>query len=160
MSEYQLRVVRHTLVVLFLGLVGGFVFTYDLLQQIVLPPLPLAFDFDAPGEPSAWRAVHLGTLMNAIMALALTPLLSFTKTSPKTQSRLSWALVTTIWGNAIFYTFAVFAPNRGLTLGENQFGTGNWAGFVAASAAVVAAYALIAFVVVLFFSLAKAEKAD
>lgn len=155
MNIYQYRVLKNALVVLFVGLIGGFFFTYKLLQVVVLPPLPLAFETDIPGTVEAWRAVHLGNLMNAIMAMAMVPLFGWAKLSEKQMSRISWALILTIWGNAFFYVFAVFSHNRGLTAGANRFGEGNWAAPLAALPALVAAYALLYATVALFLKLKR-----
>ena len=68
MTSYQRLLVQHGLIILFLGLVGGFMLLFAVLGQISLSPIPLAFGYVIPGEPAQWRAVHVGNIMNGLMA--------------------------------------------------------------------------------------------
>ncbi len=56
---------------------------------------------------------------------------------------MSKALLVTVWGNACFYGFAIFAPNHGLSIGANQMGDGNLAGALAYVPAMIAAVAIV-----------------
>jgi hypothetical protein len=56
--------------------------------------------------------------------------------------RLAWVgygLIATAWGNACFYVFSNFAPNRGLTVGANRFGESSLTGLLAVVPALTAA---------------------
>ena len=78
------------------------------------------------------------------------------KVTKKAQNWISWSLLFVIYGNCIFYVGAVFAPNRGLAIGDNAAGEGNLAGAIAFVPAVAAAYVLL---LVIFYMLPRLKKA-
>ena len=63
--------------------------------------------------------------------------------SDRARPWVVWGLICTAWGNACFYLFANFAPNRGLTMGSNRFGHGDVFGILAFLPAFIAAYLVI-----------------
>lgn len=145
----QRRMVQHGLGVILLGLIGGFFLGWNVIGFISFPPLPVSIDYQVPGTSAAWRAVHTGNIMNGIMALVFAMAFNWCDLSKSLSRRISWATVVIIWGNAIFYVAAAFAPNHGLSFGDNAAGEGNLAGIIAYVPAIVAAYALIVVVIIL-----------
>lgn len=141
--------VRHGLAAMLVALFAGFMLTYKMIGGITLPPLPLFFEYELPGTTTGWRAVHLGMLMNGMMAVVLGLAVRHFVLAEVTAQRVGWAVVIAVWGNFCFYLFAMFSTNHGLTLGDNRLGAGNWAGVAAFLPAVVGAVTLIYAVAVL-----------
>lgn len=154
-STAQRRIIQNGLGVILFGLIAGFFLGWNVIGYISFPPLPIEIDYAIPGTTASWRAVHTGSIMNGIMALVLAALFSWCDLSKLLAGRISWLIVVVIWGNAIFYLAAVFAPNRGLSWGSNAAGEGNVAGIIAYIPAIIAAYALI-FVIGLLITKVKA----
>lgn len=150
--------VQHGLAVLLVGLIGGFFLAWFVAGSVYFPPIPFTIDYQVPGSASSWRAVHTGNIMNAILALVLAMVFNWCDLTERIANRISWLVVSVIWGNAIFYIGAVFAPNHGLSLGDNAAGEGNLAGIIAFVPAIVAAYFLIGVVIFLMTKLKKAEE--
>lgn len=145
--------IKHGLLVCLLGLIGGFFFMFSLVGKITFSPLPLEFVYELPGGPSRWRAVHIGNLMNGIMAVAFATVLPQLEMTGRVRNLIAYGTVATVWGNAIFYTVGVLAPNHGVTLGDNRMGESNWAGVVSFIPAYVVAIVLIIVVVLMLRSL-------
>lgn len=157
-SLAQRRIIQNGLAVILFGLVGGFFLGWNVIGKVSFPPLPIEIDYQIPGTTAAWRAVHTGSIMNGIMALVLAALFAFCDLNKKLASRISWTIIIVIWGNAIFYLAAVFAPNHGLSWGSNAAGKGNIAGIIAYIPAIIAAYALIYVIAVMLLNVKKATE--
>jgi len=157
-SKGQRRIIQHGLGVILFGLIGGFFLGWNVIGYISFPPFPIEIDYAIPGTTASWRAVHTGSIMNGIMALVLAALFSWCDLSKRLASKISWTIVVVIWGNAIFYLAAVFAPNHGLSWGSNAAGEGNIAGIIAYIPAIIAAYALIAVIGILLVNVKKATE--
>ena len=155
-STPQRRIIQHGLIILIIGLLGGFLLAYSVMGYISFPPLPFTIDVQVPGTTAAWRAVHTGNIMNGLMAIILAGLFWVCDLTKKAQNWISWSLLFVIYGNCIFYVGAVFAPNRGLAIGDNAAGEGNLAGAIAFVPAVAAAYVLL---IVIFYMLPRLKKA-
>ena len=143
------RMMRHGLLVCLFGLLSGFVYLFSLLGAISLSPLPISIPMEFPGDPSRWRAIHTGCLMNGLMVLlfaAVLPKLELTEAKRKFVANGSLGAA---WGNTAFYTFGALASNRGLSLGPNKFGEANLATQFAFWPAIVFAFILIAVVLVM-----------
>ena len=62
--------IGHGAIILFLGLVSGYLFAFNLVEEITLWPIPGTLDVRIPGSPERWRAAHSGNIMNALMIIA------------------------------------------------------------------------------------------
>lgn len=158
MTAAQRRIIQNGLGVILVGLIGGFFLGWSVIGHVSFPPLPIKIDYAVPGTTAAWRAVHTGNVMNGIMALGFAAIFPWFDLSKRTASAISWALVGIVWGNSIFYLAAVFAPNRGLSMGDNAAGAGNIAGIIAYVPAITAAYTLIVVVTLLLVNLKQASE--
>ncbi|MEO1655298.1 MAG: hypothetical protein AAFU64_17265 [Bacteroidota bacterium] len=156
-SVAQRRIIQNGLGIILIGLIGGFFLAWNVIEVITFPLLPFTVDYQIPGRPARWRAVHSGNIMNGIMALALAYGFNYCDLSERLANRLSWTIVGVIWGNSIFYLGAVFAPNRGLTYGDNVAGVGKLAGMIAFVPAILAAYALIVVIIIILRKVKKAS---
>ncbi|MBI1262332.1 MAG: hypothetical protein GC184_11465 [Rhizobiales bacterium] len=154
-ANYQRLMLKNGLAIVLLGLIGGFFLIFSMLGMISLSPLPFNIDYQIPGNASQWRAVHVGNLMNGLMAIIFALALSHLTLTEGAKKFVCYGTIAAIWGNAAFYVFGVFAPNHGITLGDNVLGEGNWAGVLAFSPAFVGAFILIAVVIVMFRGLPK-----
>ena len=155
-SAAQRRIIQNGLGVILVGLIGGFFLGWKVIGHVSFPPLPIQFDYEVPGTPAAWRAVHTGNVMNGVMALGLAAIFPWFDLSKRLANTISWIIIGVVWGNSVFYGAAVFAPNRGLSMGDNAAGVGNLAGVIAYVPAIAAAYALIFVIVLLLFRVKKA----
>jgi len=155
LSKQQRTIIRHALIIIFLGLVGGFCLLFSVLGVISLSPLPFNIDYQLPGTPAQWRAVHVGNITNGLMAIVFAILSGHLALSDKAKTFVTYGLVATIWGNALFYIFGIFTPNRGLSLSDNSVGEANWAAIIAFGPAFIVAFILMAITVVLFRAVPK-----
>lgn len=144
--------IRNGLAGLLLALIGGFMLTFKMLGGISFSPVPLFIEYDLPGTVAGWRAVHLGMLLNGMMAIVMGMVVRLFLLSDSSANTVRWGVLIALWGNFCFYLFSMFGYNHGLTLGANRLGEGNWAGALAFVPAVVGAVTLITVVIVLLRS--------
>ncbi len=138
----QLLLIRHGAAAMLLGMVAGFAYAFSLLGEISLSPIPVTLADSFPGRAAGWRAAHVGNILNGVMVVALASAFPRLALDADRETFVSRALLVTVWGNALFYVFGVFAPNHGLSIGDNQLGAGNIAGALAYIPAMVAAVAV------------------
>ncbi|TAM09404.1 MAG: hypothetical protein EPN72_00920 [Nevskiaceae bacterium] len=146
------RTIRNGLFAVLVGLVGGFGLVFSMLGGISLSPLPVFFQLDFPGTPAGWKAVHLGMLMNGLMAIIIGLAMRRFALTPRKAACVSWGTIIAVWGNFAFYFFGLFAHNHGLTLGGNRTGPGNFAGALAFAPALLGAVTLFIAIFILAFS--------
>lgn len=142
-ASNQLILIRHGAAVMLLGMVAGFAYAFSLLGEISLSPIPVTLADSFPGRAEGWRAAHVGNILNGVMIVALASAFPRIGLEAAREAFVTRALLVTVWGNALFYGFGVFAPNHGLSLGGNQLGDGNLAGALAYVPAMVAAVAIV-----------------
>jgi hypothetical protein len=141
--SYGSKLLRHGFMALLVGLVGGFLFTFSLIGGVSFSPLPVAIEMDIPGTTKGWRVLHVGMLMNGLMAIAVALAMHDVSLSPRVARRVYVGTAIAVWGNFSFYFFGMFAPNRGLTAGGNQLGEASVAGVLAFFPAILSAATLI-----------------
>ena len=149
------RLIRHGLWVLLLGLCCGFGLGFAINGEVSISPLPIAFDYTMAAEPRAWRAAHVGGITNGLMALLLAILMPYFALRATAVRHVVTGLIVVIWGNTMFYIASLWAPNRGLSLGDTVQGAGNLAGIIAYVPAVIAAVTVIVIVAYLAITLPK-----
>ena len=155
LTDYQGLMIKHGLIIMLLGLVGGFLFMFSLVGAISFSPLPFEIDYELPGSSDRWRAVHVGNIMNGMMAIVFAFVIGSIDIEKQAKKIIAYGTVATIWGNANFYIVGVLAPNHGITLGDNRLGESNWAGVVAFIPAYIVALVLIYVVVTLIKAVDK-----
>ena len=69
--------------------------------------------------------------MNGLMVIATAFILPLIDFRPQTAKILGWIVVCDGWANTGFYFFGNLTPNRGLSFGENRFGSGDIFSFLA-----------------------------
>lgn len=143
---------QNGLLAIFIGLVGGFVLVASLIGGISASPLPLFVSLRVPGTSSGWLSFHLGMLMNGMMALVLERTLSTRTVTRLKSATICWGVIIAVWGNAAFYLFSMFAPNRGLTSDANLFGPPSLSGYLAYFPAIAGAIGLILATVLLLMA--------
>lgn len=148
-SSSKQWLVKQALWVIFIGLLGGFAWAFSLLGEVRVSPIPVTFYEGFPGAPDRWRSVHLGCLLNGLLALGLVAVLPLFELSKRDWQSLKLGLPMVIWGNTLFYLCGVFAPNHGLSLGDNALGAGSVAGAIGYLSALIAAIALTYIVILL-----------
>ncbi len=155
-NHYSHRLIKHGVLAMLVGLVAGFLLIFSMLGGASLSPLPVFIDFELPGTEKGWRVVHMGTLLNGIMAVAIACAM---RTVYLTDGKARWVFIGTalaIWGNFSFYLFGMFAPNHGLTIEANRLGEASWAGVLAFAPALLGAITLISALVAVL----RAESID
>ena len=141
--------IKHGLAALLVALIGGFMLTFEMLGGISFSPMPVFIEYDLPGTVAGWRAVHLGMLMNGMMAIVLGMVVRLFVLADGSANTVRWCVLVAIWGNFCFYLFSMFGYNHGLSIGANRLGEGNWAGAAAFIPAIVGAVTLLTAVIVL-----------
>lgn len=150
------HLIKHGIVAMIVALIGGFMLTFSMLGGISLSPLPVFFGYELPGTVQGWRAVHLGMLLNGMMAILLGVIMRWLVMTERDSAWVTWGTITAVWGNFCFYLFSMFGHNHGLTLGANRLGEGNWAGALAFIPAIIGAVTLLVALVLLL----RAKPAD
>ncbi len=155
----HLLLIAHGAALMLVGMLCGFVFTFYLLGEIGLSPIPIAWSVEIPGSERGWRAAHLGNILNGLMIVAIAAALGRVRLSEAAERWVFASLLVTGWGNAAFYLFGNLAPNRGLSLGTNRLGEGNVFGALAYVPAIAAAVCVIvALILVLRAALSDARR--
>lgn len=152
MQGHDLLLAKNGLVVMIIGLLGGFGWAFALLGEVALSPIPVVLADSFPGEPSNWRAVHTGCLMNGIMALAVAGVIPRFNPAEHTAKRVALSVAFAIWANTVFYFANLAAPNRSLSIGANALGEASMAGAVGYITAMIGAIVLIYALTVLLLS--------
>lgn len=150
--------IKNGLAGMLIALIGGFMLTFKMLGGLSFSPIPIFIEYDLPGTVAGWRAVHLGMLLNGIMAIVLGMVVRLFVLRDGQASTVRWGVLIALWGNFCFYVFSMFGYNHGLTMGANRLGVGNWAGAAAFLPAVVGAVTLITVVIVLLRAPLKLDK--
>jgi hypothetical protein len=150
------RLIKNGIAAMIVALLGGFMLTFSMLGGISLSPLPIFISYTLPGTVPGWRAVHLGMMLNGMMAVLLGLALRWLLVSARGAAIVAWGTIIAVWGNFCFYLFSMFGFNHGLTLGDNRLGPGNWAGALAFLPAIVGAVTLL----VALFVMVRAKPAN
>lgn len=105
---------------LWISLVGGF----EIYPGYI-------FEIHLPGTPEGWARAHVGPALNGLMVFVAALTLQHLSFSEKKITILAWIVILDGWSNVIFYLFSNFSKNRGLTFGDNIFGSGDIMSFIA-----------------------------
>lgn len=151
-AYYSNRLIKHGLTAMLVGLFGGFLLGFSMVGGMSLSPVPVFFQFELPGTTPGWRILHIGTLMNGIMALAIGLVMRTVYLSDVRARRVFLGIAIAIWGNFCFYLFGMFAPNHGLSIEANRLGEASLAGAIAYLPAIFAAATSIWATVVLLLA--------
>ena len=151
------RLIKHGAIVMIFSLLAGVMFTYALIGGVSVPPTSLFWEMDIPGSVDGWRRFHTGAMMNGLMAIGLGCAIRFVRLEGNSAAIVSWGTLVAIYGNTFFYLFGLMAPNRGLSVGDNQLGEGTIEGMFAYFPAVAGMLTLF---VALFVFVFKAKPAD
>lgn len=159
-SKTSEALIKNGLAGLLVALIAGFMLTFKMLGGLSFSPIPIFIEYDLPGTVAGWRAVHLGMLLNGMMAIVLGMVVRLFVLADGQANIVRWGVLIALWGNFCFYLFSMFGYNHGLSLGSNRLGEGNWAGAAAFIPAVVGAVTLITVVIVLLRAPMKLDKSS
>jgi hypothetical protein len=143
------RMIKHGIVAMLVALAAGMCLIFAMIGGISLSPIPVFFEWKIPGSVQGWRAVHIGMLMNGMMAILLGVTGRFVVVSNLRAVIVCWGTIIAIWGNFCFYLFGMFAPNHGLTTGANKLGEANLPAMLAFYPAFIGIFTLSAALIVL-----------
>lgn len=125
-ERYRALMIGHGAIILFFGLLAGYLFLFNLIEEISLWPIPGSLDVRIPGDPDRWRAAHSGNILNSLMVIAAGLSLPYLRLGARAEKFVAWGLILTVWGNLGFYFSSAFgATGRGLSMGPNKFGGGD-----------------------------------
>ncbi len=151
-THYSQLLIKHGIAAMLVGLFAGFLLIFSLIGGMSLSPVPVLLEFDLPGTSKGWRIVHMGTLMNGMMAILIGLAMRAFYLSEAKAFRVFAGIAIAIWGNFLFYVFGMFAPNHGITLEANVLGEASMAGAIAFFPALLGAITSIYALFVLLFS--------
>ncbi len=155
-SYYANLLTKHGLAAMLIGLFGGFLLIFSMIGGMSISPIPVLISFELPGTTQGWRVLHLGTLLNGMMAILLAGAMRRFLLDDGRSFRIFAGTAIAVWGNFCFYLFGMFAPNHGVTLEGNRLGDASLAGALAFFPALLGAVTLIYAVTVLL----RAEPAE
>ena len=153
--EHAHRMMKNGIASMLLAMIGGFFLTFEMLGGISFSPVPVFMDMEIPGTARGWRILHIGMLMNGIMAIALAAALKAVVLPSGRAAMVSWGVVIAVWGNAMFYLFGMFAENHGLSLHDSPLGEASLAGALAFVPAIIGAVTLFAALLLLLGAKAR-----
>ncbi len=142
-THYANLLIKNGLAAMLVALLAGFLLIFSMIGGLSLSPVPIFFEFEMPGDPQGWRIVHLGMLLNGIMAIALGAAMRAYLLTDGQARGIQWGTSIAVWGNFCFYIFGMFAANHGVTLEANRLGEASLAGALAFFPALVGAITLI-----------------
>ena len=131
------------------AMMGGFGLIFSMIGAISLSPLPVFFNMEIPGTAQGWRMLHVGMMMNGLMAIILGLALRWLIVTERGAKLVSWGTILAVWGNFLFYLFGMMAPNHGVTLQSNRLGEANLAGALSFLPGLVGVVTLLVALVVL-----------
>ena len=159
-ERHAQRLIRNGLAVMIVALLAGFVLVFSMVGAISFSPLPVFIPLEMPGSAQGWRAAHVGSMLNGVMAVVVGLAMRRFALSDRGAAIVSWGVIVAIWGNVCFYVFGMFAPDHGVTLQSNRLGQANLAGAVAFIPAFVGAVTLIVALIVLLLAKPAPTPAD
>ncbi|MEH6347826.1 MAG: hypothetical protein V7785_22210 [Bermanella sp.] len=112
------------------GLISGFGFVFEILNSISVWPVSFEINGDFPGSERGWRVAHVAGVMNGMLIILAALMLPHIQASLRSQCWIVRGLIYTGWGNTLFFHFANFSNNRGLSAGTTQYGEADWLGVV------------------------------
>jgi hypothetical protein len=151
-AYYSGRLIKHGFLALVVALIAGFLLIFSMIGGMSLSPVPILIEFELPGGVEGWRVVHVGMLMNSIMAIAIGAAMRTVHLEESAAYRVYMGTAIAIWCNFMFYLFGMFAPNRGVTLEANRLGEASLAGAAAFIPALIGSVTLIYAAVVMWRS--------
>jgi hypothetical protein len=154
------RLIRNGLAVMIVALLAGFVLVFSMVGAISFSPLPVFIPMEMPGSAQGWRAVHVGSMLNGVMAVVVGLAMRRFALSDRAAAIVSWGAIIAIWANVSFYVFGMFAPDHGVTLQSNRLGAANLSGVIAFIPAFVGAVTLIVALSVLLLAKPARPLAD
>ena len=108
------KLLVHCFAMMFLGFCGGFAWLIALADNVLhILPLP-RFEVMVPDQKELLRNAHVGPLMNSMYVMAMVLLSPRLQFSVRQARWFYYAAIVMLWGNAIGYSAAVYAPERGL----------------------------------------------
>lgn len=108
------RMMVHCFVMMFFGYMGGFVWLINLADGVLhILPAP-KFDIDVSDRAELLRNTHTGPIMNSVFAMAMLLLSTRLRFSLRQAKWWYYGTIVMLWGNAVGYVTAVYAPERGL----------------------------------------------
>lgn len=117
-------VIAHGMLVLFIGLVAGVLLVFSLLGAVALWPIP-GIEIEMPGSTRGWQAAHVGGILNGVMIAGIALLMQHYALTGRKSLWVGWGMIVTGWGNTVFYWAGNLSENRGLSVSETPFGTGD-----------------------------------
>jgi len=128
-KQYQYLGILHGAITIFLGLLGGMGLTFAVIGEVSVWPL-FKSTLTIPGEISLWRAAHTGPIMNGVLCIVFSLVISLFANQVKYSRNIVYAMIFTCWGNNLFYFFRIFSVNRGLSMQTEKFGSGGLMDFI------------------------------
>lgn len=116
-------ILRHAVAVIAIALLAGFALGWAVVPET--SPVPVG------GSLRGWSAAHVGGVLNGLMAIGFALILDRVTITERLRRLSCWSLIFAIWANTLFYWAGNFAPNRGLSLGDNSQGAGTLLGVIA-----------------------------
>lgn len=142
-AHYAHQLTRHGIWAMIVALIGGFLLIFSMIGGMALDPIPVLLEFEMPGTTRGWRILHLGMLMNGMMAILLANAMRSLLLSERKAFLISTGVIIAVWGNFAFYLFGMFAPNHGVTLQGTRLGEASLAGAAAFVPALLGAVTLL-----------------
>jgi hypothetical protein len=156
LHHYSNKLIRHGLAGILFSLTAGFILIFSMIGGASLNPIPVFIEFDVPGTIEGWRGVHIGMMMNGIMAVTFGCAMRAVNLSKTQTFRVFSGTVIAVWGNCMFYVLGMFAPNHGITMEANALGEASIVGTLAFFPALIGAITLFYAVI----SMLSAEPSD
>jgi len=103
------------------GILFGWVWFFNLLQEIVLWPLPVQIDIQIPGDSRAYRMGHMEAITQALLLMALAFGGQFMLLRKKEFTLLFWTALITAWLFTLPAMANTFFDTRGLAYGGGPF---------------------------------------
>lgn len=147
------KLLVHCFIMMFLGFFGGFAWLIALADNVFhILPMP-RMEIPVPDQKELLRNTHTGPIMNAVYVMVvvlLSPVLKFTARQAKW---VYYTAIVTLWGNALGYSAAVYAPERGLQP------IGDWPNLVSYASFYVAVVGVTTFTAICLVSALRVAKA-
>ncbi|MFT4768601.1 MAG: hypothetical protein ACI8RN_001738 [Glaciecola sp.] len=103
------------------GILFGWAWFFNLLQEIVLWPLPVQIDVQVPGDSRAYRMGHMEAITQGLLLMAIAFGGQFMRLSGKQFCWLFWTTLVATWLFTLPAMANAFFGTRGLAFGGGPF---------------------------------------
>lgn len=129
MQQVQRKIMGHGAIVLFIGLLAGFMLAFGLIGGLEIFP-GMIVEMPYYGTTDGWVRAHTGGVTNGLMMLGVALALPYVQPDDRLLKLTSFGIIFAGYGNTAFYWFGNASGSRALSFADNPLGASNIFGMI------------------------------